>query len=227
MGFEKYKYFLAWKDSKILLFESRFKFLTEDACLAHYEKGITRGLFQLDHTRINLIWTDLALWGLIGRICPVELVRILCAFGCALVVDCKDSQDRTLTKSFAPITYVIPMASSEQSNYRHLYHVPLETGSEDQIPLFLELANKLVLGSYYTTHNHDVDSQFPKFCKLFEKDCCIGNGVFRHSLFELFHEGFPIDALGTVENVTLVEKDCANDVLHGYGAEESLFYVAS
>lgn len=212
--------------ARIFLFESQFQFLNEEVCLNHYEKGFARGLFQFDRSKINQVWTDLYLWGLIGRIYPVELVRILCAFGCNLVVEYeKDSQ--TLIKSFSPVIYMVPIKAGEQPHYRHLYHASLENGTEGQIPLFLELADKLIIGSYYTTHNTDVDSQFPKFCKLLETDWCIGNGKFQRSLFELFYEGFPIIAQRAAEDVTLVENDFSNDTLRGYGAEESLFFVAS
>lgn len=221
-----FRYYLENGSVRLFLFESQFQFLTENSCLLHYEKGLSKGLFQFDRSGINQVWSELALWGLIGRICPIELVRILCAFGCDLVVHHKNNS-RSLEKSFIPVTYFIPMDASEQPHYRHFYHVPLEGGPEDQIPLFLELAEKLVIGSYYTTPSYDLDFQFPAFCKLLEKDWCIEPGNFRRSLFELFNEGYPIVAQAIAKDVTLVEKDCVNDILRGCGAEESLFYVAS
>ncbi|MBL7557212.1 MAG: hypothetical protein JNM24_15405 [Bdellovibrionaceae bacterium] len=103
MGSRKYKYFLVWKNLQIPLFESQFRFNIEDQCLKHYEKGLARGMFAFNRTGVDQVWSELALWGLIGRICPIELARILCAFGCGLVAHNKNNT-WALSKSFFPVT---------------------------------------------------------------------------------------------------------------------------
>lgn len=220
-----YQYFLAKGSERIFLFESQFQFLTEDTSLSHYEKGLVKGLFKFDRSKINQIWTELSLWGLIGRAYPVELVRILCAFGCDLVVEHENDSQRA-TKSFSPVTYMVPITTGEQPHYRHLYHGTLDASSANHIPFFLELSDKLVIGSYYTTLNGDVDSQFPIFCGHLEADMCLKHGCIRQSLFELFSEGLSIVSEDKFICRILARKDDEHDVIIGDLSEQTLFYIA-
>lgn len=220
-----YQYFLMKGSDRIFLFESQFQLLTEDASLSHYEKGLAKGLFKFDRSRINQVWVELSLWGLIGRVNPVELVRVLCAFGCDLAVEF-ENDSLPITKSFSPVTYMIPITSGEQPHYRHLYHGTLGAESDDHIPFFLELPDKLAIGSYYTTTTSDVDFQFPFFCKLLETDMCLKQGSIRHPLFELFNEGFSIISDDGVTCRTLAKKDDERDIIRGDLSEQTLFYIA-
>lgn len=225
MGSKPFNYILTFGSTKVFLFESQFQFLTEEVSLSHYEKGLAKGLFEFDRSRVNQIWAELSLWGLIGRVNPVELVRVLCAFGCNLVVE-HESDSRPITKSFNPVTYLIPMTAGEQPHYRHLYHRKLGVDSHDQIPFFLELSGKLVIGSYYTTTTEDVDSQFPIFCRLLESDMCFQHGCIRQSLLTLFNEGLSITSDDGFTCRTLAKKNDVRDVICGDLSEQTLFYIA-
>lgn len=220
-----YQYFLVKGSERIFLFESQFQFLTEDSSLSHYEKGLAKGLFKFDRSRINQVWVELSLWGLIGRVKPVELVRVLCAFGCDLVVEF-ENDSQPITRFFSPVTYMIPITSGEQPHYKHLYHGTLGSDSDDHIPFFLELPDKLVVGSYYTTATDDVDFQFPIFCNLLETDMCLQQDSIRQSLFELFNEGLSIMSDDGVTCRILAKKDDEHDVVRGDLSEQTLFYIA-
>lgn len=157
---------------KIFLFKSQFQFLNEEQCLKHYEKGISKGLFCFDRSRINQVWSELGLWGLVGRAYPVDLVRILCAFGCNLAVESKSACE-ILIKTFSPVTYSIlisnyTMATPDES------HITLSEGVE--VPIFIDIGGQKIIGHFYTTNTNDADTQFPKFCQMLEHDECLSRG---------------------------------------------------
>lgn len=226
MGIEKYKYFLTWKDSEVSLFESQFQFLAQDVCLAHYEKGLARGLFSFDRSRINQVWSELGLWGLIGRLRPVELVRILCAFGCEIKI-VRNCKRQLIQKSFRPVTYILPFARSEQKHVLRQNRIRLEPGTNRYIPIFLVLDKRLVIGNYYLTSDTDVDSQFPKFCSQLESDSCLPRNSIRICVFNLFWHGFNIQAQDQSKYSVIVQRDVQKNILRGLHCEETLKYLSA
>lgn len=226
MDSRSFRYSLVWKNFEITLFASQFRFGTEELCLRHYEKGIARRLFEFDRARINQVWSELCLWGLIGRIHPVELVRILCAFGCEIKLMDDDGVPLVLQKSFEPVNYFIPVASRELIAIRHFYHWPLEPRSFEHVPLFLEMDDRVVLGSFYFTADSDVDSQFPIFCEMLERDLCFPIGSVRTSLFRFFHDEYKIVACSGADTVTLAHLN-KDKTIHGFNFDQALFYVGA
>lgn len=220
-----YTYTLVWKGTQAILFKSQFLFLTEGSCLRHYEKGIAKNLFSLDRVTINHIWSGLGLWGLIGRVCPVELVRILCAFGCGIEVSADADLAKTLMRSFRRVSYFVPLFSGEEQFIRHVYHKPIDSNAMEHIPLLLKLDDRLVLGSYYTTVGRDADVQLPAFCRFLEKDLCLPSGTMREVLSVLFWEGYIFMAQDEHHGEILAEYEPAQDLIRGYMGEETLFYV--
>lgn len=219
-----YQYFLVKGSERVFLFESQFQFLTEDASLSHYEKGLAKGLFGFDRARINQVWSQLGLWGLIGRICPVELVRVLCAFGCDLQVS-DGSETQPLLKSFQPVTYFIPIRNEDLQDLRHLYHVPLDPHSAEHIPTLLELDGRLVIGSFYVGVGSDVDSQLPDYCELLDRDLCLPRHSIRRSLRHFFDREFRIEAQVKNASVTLAHWDQRNEIIRGFKLDRTLFYL--
>ena len=218
------KYYLVFGSTQIFLFESQFQFLNEETSLRHYEKGLVKGLFAFDRARIDQVWSELGLWGLIGRVCSVELVRVLCAFGCELQMAdgvglCQ------LRKSFQPVTYFIPASAADQAQIRHLYHWPLESNSTEHIPVFLELDDRLILGSYYFTSGSDADSQLSNFCKLLEQDLCLPTDSIRVSLLRFFEEGIAFVAESGNDNITLAYWDRVTGTIRGFSENQTLFFL--
>jgi hypothetical protein len=221
-----YKYYLVFGSTKIFLFESQFQFLTEESSLRHYEKGLAKGLFSFNRARIDQVWAELALWGLIGRICPVELVRILCAFGCGLRVVCPGAS-ALLNKSFFPVSYFIPVVEDLRPRVRHMYHWPLEPNVSEHVAVLLELDQRIVVGSFYFTQETDVDFQLPQLCRLMERDLCLPADCIRRTLSALFCEGYKVVAESNDECVVLAYRDRFNESLHGFNADQSLFYIGN
>ena len=219
-----FQYSLIFGSTQIFLFESQFQFLTEEASLHYYEKGLAKGLFSFNRARIDQVWSGLGLWGLIGRICPVELVRVLCAFGCGLEV-VYPGASAPLAKSFLPVTYFIPVNEDLRPHIRHIYHWPLEPNSTEHIPILLELDKRLAIGSSYTTLDNDVDFQFPQFCRLMERDLCLPVDSIRLSLLALFNEGFTIIAETREKRMVLAHRDCAGETIYGFSCDQTLFYL--
>lgn len=227
MGSRSFRYFLVWKEFEILLFKSQFYLRNEAQCLRHYEKGIERKIFEFDRARINRIWSELSLWGLVGRTCPVELVRILCAFGCEIRLVRDGEVLSTLQKSFWPVTYFIPVAQAVQPFIRHMYHLPLEPNSTEHIPILLELDQRVVVGSFYFTSEADVDFQLPRLCRLMEYDLCLPVDCIRRALSALFSDGHKVVAESEEGCVVLAYRDRLNGILHGFNADQSLFYIGN
>lgn len=226
MGSKKFFYYLVWKGLEVPLFESQFKFLTEDTSLKHYEKGLVSGLFQFDRARINQVWSELGLWGLIGRVYPIELVRILCAFGCE-IERYGDPSNEVIQKSFKPVTYLIALAGHEHKCVDELIKIPLEIGSTRYISIFIKLDKRLVIGNYYLTSGTNEDSQLPKFCKLLESDCCLPDNSIRDCLFKLFWGGYKILAQDQGRYSIIAQRDVKKDVLRGLYCEDTLTYLSA
>ena len=219
-----FSFHLYFGSIKIFLFESQFQFLNEDQCLRHYEKGLASGLFSLDRSRINQVWSELGLWGLIGRAFPVELVRILCAFGCEIAMF-DGYRTQAIQKSFQPVTFLIPLTRHERKHVGKLNTIQL--GPNRGISIFLELDKRLVIGNYYITSGTNTDSQFPKFCKQLESDCCLPHNSIRACLFKLFWSGYKILAQDQGRNSIIVQRDVQKDVLRGLHCEETLRYLSA
>lgn len=227
MGSKKYYYYLVWKDLEIPLFESQFRFLREDQCLRHYEKGIADGIFDFNRAGNDQVWSELALWGLIGRIQPVELVRVLCAFGCEIGLKSNVLRPAILKKSYWPVSYIIPVDQVAMKAIYDLYHISLGQGSDLRIPAFLSLDKRLVVGSYYVTEFQDADFQFPRYCKILEMDLCLPPGTVRDSLFRLLCRGYKIVAQLRNKSIVLAERNISTNVLRGSGSDQALFFIGS
>lgn len=227
MGSRKYNYFLVWRNLQIPLFESQFRFASEDQCLRHYEKGIARAVFAFKRASIDQVWSELALWGLIGRICPIELVRILCAFGCEIATVDGGGGSFLLKKSYMPVTYLVPIDFSERPSLRHLYDIEIEPIYKNKIPMFLDLSDCLVIGSFYTDLISDIDSQFSKFCRLLESDLCLQPRVVSVALSKLFWRGFKIRGIDQSGSHILAQRDLTRNIIQGFRDEETLFYLSS
>lgn len=219
-----YQYYLVFGSTKIFLFKSQFQFLTEEASLHHYEKGLAKGLLSFNRARIDQVWSELALWGLIGRICPIELVRILCSFGCDLVVFHKGIS-QNLEKSFHPVTYFIPVSVVEQQMIHHFYHSPLEPDSPEDISLFLQLDDRLLIGNFYCTSDSDADSQFPLLCKLLERDMCLPQNVVNHSMILFFENGYELSAQLEDATVILAVLNKTSGIIRGCYEEATLEFL--
>ncbi len=206
------------------MFESQFQFFTQRDCLRHYEKGIAKGIFGFDRSRVGQVWASLALWGLIGRVNPVEVVRALCAFGCELQRN-HQGEVIVLQKSFYPVTYYLPVSQGETPGLRHHFHKSLVKGDEDHIPLLLELKDRLVLGHYYSTEELDADQQLPAFCSKLENDLCFVTGIYQSMLSTLFYEGLEIRAETHGKNILLARNDLSKNTLTGIEGEQTLFFV--
>lgn len=220
-----FQYYLIGGSKRILLFESQFQFLTEEASLSHYEKGLAKGLFSFDRARIDLVWTTLGLWGLIGRVYPVELVRVLCAFGCTILRAVDLRPNGILAKSFEAATFVIPVRSDQLLAVRCDYQFALESGAQEVVPVLLELEDRLVVGSYYTTPTLGPDEQFPKFCAMLEEDCCLPKDCLKTSVFRLFCKGFSLVAKTDLSDIELASSNSNADVIRGFKDDLSLFYL--
>ena len=220
-----FHYYLVHGSKRIRLFESQFRFLTEETCLSHYEKGLAKGLFRFDRSRIDQVWTMLGLWGLIGRVCPVELVRVLCAFGCAILRTVDSRSDGILPKSFEAVTFVIPVRSDQHVAVRCDYQFALESGAPEPLQVLLELDDRLVVGSYYTTATLSVDEQFPKFCDILERDCCFPKDCLKTSVFRLFCKGFRLIAKTDLAEIELASWNSNEEVIRGFKDDLSLFYL--
>lgn len=225
MDIKKYKYFLTWKNCEIYLFESQFQFMSQDNCLIHYEKGLARGLFSFDRSKINQVWSELGLWGLIGRAYPVELVRILCAFGCRLKSSDFIGKAVILKKSYFPVTYYLVASPFKTEHVRSIFDRPFEVGSDIKIPLLFEMSDRLLLGNYYITRDRDADVQMPHFCKLLDLDLCLAAGEIQSVLSKLFFKKYKLVGECVSSCITLAENDLTRDVIRGYGLENSLFYI--
>ncbi len=225
MDSKKYYYYLAWKDREIPLFKSQFLFLYEDQCLRHYEKGIAGGIFDFNRAGTDQVWSELGLWGLIGRAFPVELVRILCAFGCRLKSFDPVDNTATLRKSYWPVTYYFLVKPIKIEHMRNIFYRPLEADSDNQIPLLFEMSDRLLLGNYYITRDQDADVQMPQFCKLLEIDLCIAAGEIQGVLSKLFFENCKLVGECASKCLTLAENDSIRNVIRGCGFENSLIYI--
>ena len=222
-----FQYYLVHGSNRILLFESQFDFSTEESSLRYFERGLAKGLFTFDRARIDQVWSELGLWGLIGRICPVELVRVLCAFGCELQMTDQCCRHRRQRKSFRPVTYFVSVPEEFHSSLRYMYSWPVEGEPDEYISVLLELADRIVLGSFYVGYNETFDSQFPIFCDLLEQDLCLPRDIVRSSLFNLFWAGHHILAQGERSEVALATRNCSADSIRGVGNEETLFYLST
>jgi len=217
MAFKAFKYFLVHKDTRVFLFESQFQFLTELDCLRHYEKGILKSLFKFNRSQVDEIWCDLKLWGLLGRKNPVELIRILCGFGCKIHMNFQNKVE-VLQKSFKPVTYYYRLMSLKRlKSSKHLYR---ELNLQ-----FLRLADRLIIGSFYITELETADHQFPVFCQLLENDLCLYRNQIRNLLANLFYNGNNVIADCGAKSIVLVEYDPIKQIIRGSENEESLFYL--
>ena len=195
------KYFLVCESHKIFLFESYIQFKTEAQCLNQYEKELYTGYDSCSIARIKQVWSELALCGLVGRMHPVELIRVLCANGAKIQSGGK-SRALFLKKSYKPVVYFVEVLRGETSDL-----------------------NKLIIGHYYTTARLNADQQFPKFCKLLELDLDLKRGHLRVELSKLFYSGYKIVSLAPGRRLVLAQNDLINNTLRGTGNEEALFYV--
>ena len=225
MAFKPLQYFLVHNDKKIFLFESQLQFFSEHDCLRHFEKGIAKSLFTFDRSRVDQVWCELKLWGLLGRKRPVELVRTLCGFGCDIQMR-TDFEIISLQKSFYPVTYCIPLEQLDIESLRHFYHRPITQGDEDHIPLLLELEDRLVIGHYYTTSQSCADQQLIQLCGFLEEDMCLELGMIQTVLSDLFYAGQKIMAAVPNGNVVLAENDLKENIIRGAANECSLFYAS-
>lgn len=196
-----YQYFLTHNDHKIFLFESDIKFKTEAQCLKQYGKGQYADHDSRSITRISQVWSERALCGLTGKTSPVEVIRVLCAFGAKIqcVGNCRTV---FLQKSYSPVAYFAEVS-------------PRETYGSDE----------LMIGHYYTTARLDADRQFPKFCKLLELDLKLRTGSIRDELSKLFYSGYKIHSLTPEGGLVLAQNNLLKNTLRGTGSEETLFYV--
>ena len=196
-----YEYFLVHNEYKIFLFESDVQFKTEAQGLKQYKKGLYTGHDSCSITRINQVWSELALCGLTGLASPVELMRVLCAFGAKIQCVGKSSV-LVLKKSYKPVIYFVEISQIETSD-----------------------SNELVIGHYYTTVRLNVDQQFPKFCKLLELDLKLAPGRLQAELSKLFYSGYKINSLASDGGLVLAQNNLLTNTLRGTGNEETLFYV--
>ncbi len=194
-------YFLVYNEYKIFLFESDIQFKTEAQCLKQYEKGLHTGHDSCSIARINQVWSKLALCGLLGRAHSAELIRVLCANG-AEIQRVGKSRALVLKKSYIPVVYFAEVSKRETAGL-----------------------NKLIIGHYYTTARLSADQQFPKFCKLLERELNLNVGRLRVELSKLFYSGYKIVSFVPEGMLVLAQNDLLANTLRGTGNEEALFYV--
>lgn len=222
---KQYKYYLKYESEGFELFQSQFYFDTEASCLEHFEKGIQKKIFHLDHSKINQVWSQLGLWGLVGRTCPVELVRVLCAYGCNLEVFDQSQSGVVLTKSYHPLKFYIPMKQTEFEIIKNVVEIPLSEEMGLKVQPFLNTDKELILGSFYRSTDVDSDSVFPKFCNLLEKDICLPSDSISKVLSRLFFMGFEIMCEDNGQSIVLAKYDQKMKSLKGFGYEQTLFYI--
>ncbi len=196
-----HQYFLTHNDYKIFLFESDVLFKTEARCLKQYEKCLYTGYDSCSVARINQVWSELALCGLVGRVRPVELIRVLCANG-AEIQRVGISRALVLKKSYKPVVYFVEVSQRETAGL-----------------------NKLIIGHYYTTARLSADQQFPRFCRMLELDLQLASGCVQVELSKLFYSGYKINSLAPEGGLVLAHHDLLTNTLRGTGNEETLFYV--
>lgn len=196
-----HQYFLIHNKYKIFLFESDILFKTEAQCLKQYEKCVCTNHVACTISIISQVWLELELYGLTGQVSPVELIRVLCAFGAKI-----QSVDKSGTivhkKSYKPVIYFVEVSQRETADL-----------------------NKMMLGHYYTTSRLNADQQFPKFCKLLERDYGFPVGHFQVELSKLFYMGYTMFSIVYGRRLVLAQNDLNNNTLRGTGNEETLFYV--
>ena len=197
----KMQYFLIHNKYKIFLFESNIQFKTEAQCLKQYQKDLYVSHDSRSVARINQVWLELALCGLTGLASPVELIRVLCAFGAKIQCVGKSSA-LVLKKSYKPTVYFVEISQKGTSGL-----------------------NELLIGHYYTTVRMNADQQFPKFCKLLELDLKLETGRMQAELSILFYSGYKINSLCSGGRLVLAQNNLITNTLRGTGHEETLFYV--
>lgn len=222
-----YQYRLSYGSYEVILFESQFQFLQEGHALSHYEKGLTKKLFSFDRTQINQVWSELKLWGLIGRICPVELVRIMCAHGCSLSQSDELGDRLTLKKSYYPINYYTNINQIEYEIVQSCLNIFLDGQTESVVQPFIFMDDRLFFGSFYVDLELDPDSSFPKFCQLLEKDMCLPQDSIRQVLSKLLFLGYPVIVTDGANESILAKYDTENKLLNGPGSQQTLLYVGN
>lgn len=227
MSEAKFCYFLKFAETQILLFESHFQLQTESICLSHYEKGLAKGLFIFNQSEINQLWTEIGLWGLIGRKHPVDLVRTLCGFGASLIMHVGSSYRIPLVKSFNAVTYCTQMSYREHETIQSSLDIHLSGNTGLVVRPFIFMDGKLVFGSFYFEKDIDPDSRFPMFCKLLEQDLCLPRDSVQKVLSRIFHLGFKIIASVDTNDLVLAEKDVVRGIIKGCASEMTLFYVGT
>jgi hypothetical protein len=197
----QYLYFLVHNEYKIFLFECGIQFKTEAQSLKQYENGLYTGHDSCSITRISQVWSELSLCGLTGQVSPVELIRVLCAYGAN--IQCVGKPHAVaLKKSYKPVVYYVEISQ------RETYEL-----------------NELIIGHYYTTARLSADQKFPKFCRMLELDLDLKRDHFQTELSKLFYSGYKIVSLVSGCRLVLAQKDLLMNTLQGTGNEETLFYV--
>ena len=147
------------------------------------------------------LWSELSLCGLTGLVNPVELLRVLCAHGAN--IQCVGKPGAVaLKKSYKSVVYFVEVSQRETAGL-----------------------NKLIIGHYYTTARLSADQQFPKFCRLVERDYGFPVGHFQVELSKLFYTGYTTVSIVRGRRLVLAQNDLINNTLRGAGNEETLFYV--
>lgn len=221
------RYFFEINGQKIFLFKSQFVFRTDVDCLNHYERGVKAGIFNLNLSNVIQLWSSsgLALWGLVGRTRPVELIRILKANGGRINTNESFVEDDRFVNLITPVQYLVPMSMSEYEIVEPIINIQLGGGTDIGINPFLFLEDKLVLGSCYLEKGKNSDSSFSFYCQSLEKDHCFPHNSIRYLLAKLFFLGFKFEAKDNNKMITLAEYDLQNLVIKGASNEQALFYI--
>lgn len=221
-----FEYSLVHGSTKFLLFKSQLEFGTDDHCLLHYEKGLDKGIFKFDHAGINQVWSELGHWGLVGRTCPVDLVRVLCASGCTIICSLESHKVKQLRVSYSLVNFYTNLSQSEYEIIKPILEISLGSNLDEKICPFVKLEDRLAFGSFYADHKNDPDVQFPKYCHQLEKDLCLPNGSIQTVLTRLFYFGFKMKASNEKGELVLAEYNPQTKIIRGYGSESTLFFVS-
>lgn len=216
-------YFLVQNGQRVFLYTDTSPYRSEAECLNQYEKGLASGQYSFNRSKINQVWSELAIWILIGRVYPVELLRVLCANGANIEVGCNGE---ILQKSYTPVKYSIPMQKHEYQIIKPTLEMSLGFETNINLNFFSWSEDKLNLGVFYSSVKKSADSDFPRYCNMLEHEMLLPAKEVHRIISRLFNLGFKITAEHNVRIEILAQFDLTNKIIYGVCNHDTVCYLA-
>lgn len=217
------QYFLVHNGQKVFLYTDTAPYRSEAECLNQYEKGLASGQYSFNRSKINQVWSELAIWTLIGRVYPVELLRVLCANGANIEVG---RTGKILQKSYAPVKYSIPMRKHEYQFIKPTLEMSFGFETNIHLNCFFWSEDKLNLGVFYCSVKETADSDFPRYCNMLEREMLLPAKEVHRIISRLFNLGFKITAEHSVRTEILAQSNLINKMIYGVYNHDTVCYLA-